>query len=245
MLFNQSLVVILFFSFQRLFPFRFPILLRRAFIFSLTPSASPSAWPKSEMAFLMDQVRHLWQVGKETCDVLLSFFFFLNFFYWSIVDLESCVSFRCTAKYISYTYTYICSLSDSFPIQSLHSTEQISLCYTVGPCCLSILYIVVCICQSQPPNLSLLPHIFPLVNINSVSKSLSLFLFYKFFCIIFCQIALFLVFLSFQGRTCGIGGSQARGPIGAIVASLCHSHSKAVSEPRLQPTPQLMATPAP
>ena len=29
-----------------------------------------------------------------------------------------------------------------------------SLCSTVGPCWLSILYIVVCICLSQPPNLS-------------------------------------------------------------------------------------------
>ena len=28
-------------------------------------------------------------------------------FYWSIVDLQSCVSFRCTTKWISYTYTYI------------------------------------------------------------------------------------------------------------------------------------------
>ena len=30
-----------------------------------------------------------------------------------------------------------------------------SLCYSVGPCWLSILYTVVCICQSQTPNLSL------------------------------------------------------------------------------------------
>ena len=51
---------------------------------------------------------------------------------------------------------------------------------SVGSCWLSILYIVVCICQSQPTNLSLPPHIYPLVTINLVSKSLSLFLFYKF-----------------------------------------------------------------
>ena len=38
------------------------------------------------------------------------------------------------------------------------------------------------------------------------------------------------------------GGSQARGPIGAVATSLHQSHSNAVSEPRLQPTPQLMAT---
>ena len=32
-------------------------------------------------------------------------------------------------------------------------------------------------------------------------------------------------------------GSQARGLIGAVAASLCQSHSNARSEPRLQPTP--------
>ena len=40
-------------------------------------------------------------------------FFFKNFFYWSIVDLQ-CISFSCTAKQISYTYTNIHSFSDSF-----------------------------------------------------------------------------------------------------------------------------------
>ena len=38
------------------------------------------------------------------------------------------------------------------------------------------------------------------------------------------------------------GGSQARGLIRAIAASLCYSHSDARSKPRLQPTPQLTAT---
>ena len=37
-------------------------------------------------------------------------------FYWIIVDLQCCVSFRCTAKWFSYTYTYIHSFSDPFPI---------------------------------------------------------------------------------------------------------------------------------
>ena len=41
------------------------------------------------------------------------------------------------------------------------------------------------------------------------------------------------------------GGSQTRGLIGAVAASLHHSHSNARSEPCLQPTPQLMATPDP
>ena len=38
------------------------------------------------------------------------------------------------------------------------------------------------------------------------------------------------------------GGSQVRGLIGAIAAGLRQSHSNTGSEPRLQPTPQLMAT---
>ena len=39
------------------------------------------------------------------------------------------------------------------------------------------------------------------------------------------------------------GGSQARGLIGAVATGLHQSHSNAGSEPRLQPTPQLTATP--
>ena len=41
------------------------------------------------------------------------------------------------------------------------------------------------------------------------------------------------------------GGSQARGLIGAVATGLCHSHSNAGSELRLQPTPHLMAMPDP
>ena len=41
------------------------------------------------------------------------------------------------------------------------------------------------------------------------------------------------------------GVSQARGRIGAVAASLHQSHSNSGSEPRLQPTPQLSATPDP
>ena len=41
------------------------------------------------------------------------------------------------------------------------------------------------------------------------------------------------------------GGSQARGQIGAVTASLHYSHSYVGSEPHLQPTPELMAMPDP
>ena len=41
------------------------------------------------------------------------------------------------------------------------------------------------------------------------------------------------------------GGSQARGLIGAVVASLHQSHRNTGSKLSLQPTPQIMATPDP
>ena len=50
-------------------------------------------------------------------------------------------------------------------------------------------------------------------------------------------------FLLFRATPTAYGGSQARGPIGATAAGLRHSHSNARSEPRLQPIPQLTATP--
>ena len=53
----------------------------------------------------------------------------------------------------------------------------------------------------------------------------------------------FLVFLFclYRAALAAYGGSQARGRIRAVAAGLCHSHSNARLEPRLQPTPQLTA----
>ena len=57
--------------------------------------------------------------------IILSFaFFFFNilFFYWSIADLQSCVSFRCTANWFRCTAnTHIYSFSDSFPYSLLQN----------------------------------------------------------------------------------------------------------------------------
>ena len=55
----------------------------------------------------------------------------------------------------------------------------------------------------------------------------------------------FLSFVLFRAAPKVYGGSQARSLIRAIAACLCHSHSNARSEPCLQTTPQLMATPDP
>ena len=52
------------------------------------------------------------------------------------------------------------------------------LCYTVGPCWLSILNIALFTCPSKTLSLSL-PYPSPLVSINSFYKSVSLFLFCK------------------------------------------------------------------
>ena len=57
--------------------------------------------------------------------------FFFNF-YWSLVDLQCCVRFRCTAKWISYMYTYIHSFfffKILFPYRPLQSVERSSLCH--------------------------------------------------------------------------------------------------------------------
>ena len=47
----------------------------------------------------------------------------------------------------------------------------------------------------------------------------------------------------FRAAPMAYGGSQARGLIRAVAASLHHSHSNARFKPHLQPTPQLMAMP--
>ena len=53
------------------------------------------------------------------------------------------------------------------------------------------------------------------------------------------------LFSLFRAAPMAYGGSQARGPIQAVAAGQHHSHSNSRSEPHLQCTPQLMATPDP
>ena len=53
----------------------------------------------------------------------------------------------------------------------------------------------------------------------------------------------FLIFCLLRAAPAAYGGSQARGLTGAAAASHGHSHTR--SKQRLQPTPQLIATPDP
>ena len=58
------------------------------------------------------------------------------------------------------------------------------------------------------------------------------------------EFTFFFLFFGFSSAALmAYGGSQARGRIGAVATSLHQSHSNAGSEPHLQPTPQLTATP--
>ena len=68
---------------------------------------------------------------------------------------------------------------------------------------------------------------------------ISVFLIFILFYFIFCLFAISWATLT------AYGGSQARGPIGAIAIGLCQNHSHTGSEPHLQPTPQLTTTPDP
>ena len=75
--------------------------------------------------------------------LLLLFLFFSSFFKnWSTVDLQSCVSFRYTAKWFSYTYICICIFFRFFSIIGYYKILNI----VPYSCCLSILYTIVCIC---------------------------------------------------------------------------------------------------
>ena len=55
----------------------------------------------------------------------------------------------------------------------------------------------------------------------------------------------FFLFAISRAAPAAYGGSQAKGPIGAVATSLHLSHSNAGSKPSLRPTPQLTATPDP
>ena len=117
---------------------------------------------RSKMIFLLSNpvvaslFQYSWHIPSYVTSVtpyFLNFLFaslsthslFLNLFYWSMVDLQCFVTFRCEAQWFSYTYISIL-FHIPFCYGLLHDTEYSSLCYTVGPWYLFILYIIVCIC---------------------------------------------------------------------------------------------------
>ena len=80
--------------------------------------------------------------------LLLSFFFFpfhlFLKFYWSIADLQCCISFRCTVK-CSVIHIFIL-LQILFSYRLSQNIESSSRYYTVGLYRLPVLYIVLCVC---------------------------------------------------------------------------------------------------
>ena len=90
---------------------------------------------------------------------------FHTFLFKIIVDLQCCANFCWIAKWLSYTHThththtyiyvyifyihiYIYTHTHFYIISHHDLSQEIrysSLCYTVGPCCLPILNIIVCI----------------------------------------------------------------------------------------------------
>ena len=69
---------------------------------------------------------------------------FYENFYWSRVDLQCC-DFCSTAEWLSHTNIYIL-FHFLFHDDLSQDIGYSCLCYTVGPCCLSILYVIVRIC---------------------------------------------------------------------------------------------------
>ena len=70
---------------------------------------------------------------------------------------------------------------------------------------------------------------------SNYKQYVNFYLFFRVFCL----------FAISWAAAAAYGGSQARGRIGAVAAVLRQSHSNLGSEPHLQPTPQLTATPDP
>ena len=68
---------------------------------------------------------------------------------------------------------------------------------------------------------------------------------FEFHIFFLCHEIFFFFCFFFRASLLAYGGSQARGLIRAPAVSLYHSNSNIRSEPRLRPTPQLMAMPDP
>ena len=85
----------------------------------------------------------------------------------------------------------------------------------------------------------------PKFRINRASRYLELSPPKKNPAVEFSYLFIYFFVFSFRAAPTAYGGSLARSLIRAIAAGLHQSHSYTRSEPRLQPTPQLTATPDP
>ena len=74
---------------------------------SLIPSAEECLWLKATILVCTDQ-DHFHHPRSFYQRVNCSYNFFFNIF-WRIVGLQCCVRFKCTAKWIHYTWTHVCS----------------------------------------------------------------------------------------------------------------------------------------
>ena len=108
---------------------------------------------------------------------LRPFFHFYFKFYWGIVHLHCCLSFRCTAKSIFCTLTYIHSFQIIFPYRSLQS----SLYFTVVSYQLSFEYFIYSSMYVSVPFFQFIPPLpYPLVNISLFSTPVTLLLFCRY-----------------------------------------------------------------
>ena len=142
-----------------------------------------SLWELTASGGARERTMHRRETLERFCS---GFFSFKNIFilYWGLADLQCYVSFKCIAKWISYTYIYIYiyilfqilspySLSEywvEFPF--LYSRSLLVMYFIYGSVYMLILnsgYI-----PSTPHNMS------PLVTTSLFSKSLSLFPFCKY-----------------------------------------------------------------
>ena len=72
----------------------------QVYVYKKLPSCFPKCLYRFAFPLVVDE--------SSTCSTyLLALSIVKIFFYWSIVDLQCHVSFRCTAQWFSYTYIYI------------------------------------------------------------------------------------------------------------------------------------------